>query len=591
MDGSIGGNAGAGGHGNGGSGGNAGADGGNDAGTGANGGSAGMGGALSEGGVGGTVSGHVLRVTPEPDATKVDTRATVELVLDRTALMSDAAGVELLAGGTPTPTTAELDGSTLMLVPDDALRMNTTYTVRVTSPLAASPATWTFTTADGAYRGAEDLFYAGKDPSETSRVIVADVAAHGSVVAAAYRTVGKVLVRRSRGAGGRQQPAMSDAGTPALSWQPEEAVADGESDHRVAGETSQEVCVGIDGTGALVVAWDAPAGSAGAYSIYAARSAGGSTAWSAATRLETDTDACTAADAPGCTASEPRLAVSSNGNAVVAWERHQGTASTVWAALLSGGKWSTATALSGATASEPSVTMNASGDAAVAWIETTSGYDVTKLRRYTAAKQTWDTARSLVFGNQTNARLPSVALNDAATLLVSWTAWPPGAPRVPGQGATRIYWEKPGATGGPSAGPVGAVNDGYQGVLGAKNDVLAAWGAPNPNSVNAAVHALPASGADVWPVGVTISKVEDYVALAVPRIDAQGRGLVAWRVGTDKTDPGIYSARYDGKQWSPAVPVVPGDVVGPLVALDDDGSGVIAWIPPADGALQAELFQ
>jgi len=562
-------------------------------------GSAGVGGVAGAGGVPdasvpGALPAHVISASPGPGATNVDTHAVLALMLDRTAAASDRGAVELLVGGVAVAVTPSVSGNTLTLSPDAPLAMSTTYTVRVNGVLGMSE--WSITTADGVFRTTEELFYGGPNASEFSRAVVADTAIRDGLAVVAYRTVQKVLLRRTVGGVDRRGLPDSDAAAPAVSWQAEEPVADAATDTLVAGETTAEVGVGIDGAGGLVVAWNAPiSGTTGAYTIFTSTWSSKTKAWSAAERRETDTDSCAPADTT-CTVSEPRLAVSSGGAALLTWERwtKPGTAaatSTVWATALVAGKWLPATVISGASARQPSVAVDGPGDGAVVWVEQSGGFDVPRVRRFTAAKQTWDTARTLASTAQTNARVPSVSMNDAATLLASWAAWPPGADVGTGQGMTRVYWEAPTVTGMPGSGPASAVNDIFRASLGAKNDVLGAWGAPNPNSVSAVVHSLPAGGADVWPSGKTISSVEDYVSDPVPRIDARARGLVTWRVGTDKVDPGLYAARYDSTKWSAPRLLVPGSQAGPFLAMEDGGRALVAWIDTKSGALDAILFE
>jgi hypothetical protein len=568
------------------------------------GGTSGGGGSSSDGGSssGGAPPGDpgtVTVVMPGANATKVDTRASVKLILDRAAAASDAAAVSITSpGGVAVRATVTVTGSTLVLMPDAPLDMQTTYRVKVAKPLSATPAEWTFTTADGALRDAEELYYHGEDPNEFSRVIAADAAFRGNTALAVYRTVNKVLARRSLGDGvvaERSAPTDADASAhSAPAWQPEETVANAESDHVVATDTTALLRVGMSDAGDAIVVWNAPVDGTGPYSIYASRYSVASKAWSAKPdRLELDTDACAAADGVACGAALPRLSVASNGDALVTWERRaKAAASTAWAAALVNGKWSTARVVSGTDGSTPWAAMNGKGQGAVVWTAHGAGtVATTRLRHFTASTGAWDAERTLSVTAGTASQNPFVVMNDAGTLLAGWSEWPAIAMPVPGQGATRVFWSNATHAGAPGVGPAGNVNDGFEAALSQTNAVLGAWGAPNPNSVSGVAFALTTS--DVWPSGVTVSKTVDYVAETVARVDAAGRGLVSWQAGMGKTAPGLYLVRYDGKapaQWATPSRLTQIETVGPYIGMDESGRAVVTWIPPSNGAMVAAFF-
>lgn len=549
----------------------------------------------------GPVSGYIVSALPGPDATKVDTHAAVSLTLDRAAALSDASGVVIEStSGVSVSATASVAGNTLTLKPDVPLDMNATYRVRVRSPLGASSAMWTFTTADGALRAVEDLFYAGEDPNETSRVIAAGAAIRTTTAMVAYRTVSKVAVRRSLHGSVPGTGPDVDAGAGGLaplSWQPADAVADAESDHLPATDTTAGVSVGVDGAGNAVVVWNAPAAAAAAYSVFASRYSASTGRWSPAERLEHDTDSCPAADGTACGVSLPQLTVGLDGTALVAWERWTKVAdvphSAVWAAAFSGGAWTPATALSGIDGREPAVTENGVGQGAIVWTEPVSGYFTVQLRRFTAPKTSWDIAHPLVLVAKTHSHKPYVGLNDRGTLLASWTEWPGTGTPQPGDGATRVYWETPMKTAAPGVGPAGQVNVSFRTALGSEDGVIGAWGAQNPHSVNVVSRSLDAN--EVWPAGMAIDTNNQYVADARPTVDAQGRGLVGWLIspGPDKPDPGAYVVRYDPAATSPSgtsVRLTRTETESLDLAMDPSGRGLVTWILPHSGALEAVLF-
>ncbi len=167
--------------------------------------------------------------------------------------------------------------------------------------------------------------------------------------------------------------------------------------------------IAMSSSGEAVVAWSEDDG--GTHSVHANRYDPG-TGWGTAQELDPGT-----ADA-----TNPRAAIDGSGNAVVIWRQYDGSGHRIYARHHSpGGNWSAVVELqspSGGDAWEPDVAMNSSGEAIAAWVQWQSTTFGIFANRYTPGIG-WGGAE-LVADATDDAGGPRIAVNDNGDAVVVW---------------------------------------------------------------------------------------------------------------------------------------------------------------------------
>lgn len=216
--------------------------------------------------------------------------------------------------------------------------------------------------------------------------------------------------------------------------------------------------------------------------------------------------------------SDPQVAVDGAGNATAVWVA-TGTPVIRTSVRLSGGSFSAPTTLSGAVSAfaDPALTVNSDGAAAVAWREADAGGDErieVALREPGGAFQ----AAQQVSPGGVDSGIPQVELNDQGEILVAWR------------------------------------NETAKTIEVAAGSLAVGIGVPQT-----------LSGPDAFGHSLAMT--------------ADGGAAVAWSQGTDPVYRVFAAVRPPGGQFGAAVPVSNAEdqALGPLVALDGEGNGVVAW--------------
>lgn len=127
--------------------------------------------------------------------------------------------------------------------------------------------------------------------------------------------------------------------------------------------------------------------------------------------------------------ASPRLALDGQGRPTVAWLEDVGGRDTLFAARLSGGRW---TALGGAVSTgfalAPSLVLNAGGRPVLAWVEERGGVGQVRLARWTGT--TWQNFGTVNRDPARDARSPSVVVDTSGNVVLAWREDTGGVYRV-----------------------------------------------------------------------------------------------------------------------------------------------------------------
>ena len=121
-------------------------------------------------------------------------------------------------------------------------------------------------------------------------------------------------------------------------------------------------------------------------------------------------------------ATNPQIAVDTNGNAIAVWQQDDGLRTNIWANRYTpSGGWVTATLIennnSGA-AQSPRIAMNAGGDAVAVWQQSDGARFNVLANRYTTAG--WEGATLIESDNTSDATHPAVAITDDGNATAVW---------------------------------------------------------------------------------------------------------------------------------------------------------------------------
>lgn len=363
----------------------------------------------SDGGSGGSgqavdpdviVATWVSDTTPAPNASGVARDIVLMATFDRDILTTsvDDRSFTLSTDAGPATGTVSFDGNTNVarFAPATPLPLLATATATLTTAIAdlsgnTMPADhrWRFTTEDGAWGTAEAVESA---LATTSHPQVA-VAADGSAVAV-----------WAQSAGGRND-IWANRYVPGSGWGSAELI---ETDN--AGTASRPQ-VAIDPGGNVVAVWHQSDGTRD--NIWANRHEPG-VGWGSAERLEFN-------DAGA--ASSPRIAMDSDGNALVVWYQDNGVRNNIYASRHQpGAGWSVPEIIDNNTGGtlEPQLAMTPVGDAIAVWRQWDGvGVNYSVWASYYLASSGWETPQLLETGSE-QSHSPHIALDPDGNAVAVW---------------------------------------------------------------------------------------------------------------------------------------------------------------------------
>ena len=298
-------------------------------------------------------------------------------------------------------------------------------------------------------------------------------------------------------------------------------------------------------------------------------------------------------------ASNYQVAMDSDANAIVIWQQSSGTCDdhpceSIWGNYsTSDGDWGTAELIeydNRGHAGEPRVAMDSDGNAIAVWHQSDGTRVSIWANRFTPS-QGWESARHIGSDDQSEARMPDVAMDPDGNAIVVWeqsddvrvSIWANRFTRVGGwDDAEPIETNDDGDATNPRLG------------MDANGHAITVWNQFNGTTVDVwSNHYTPGND---WGTAELIERNDDGDALR-PRVavSASGDAVAVW--------PQFDGFRYDlwanayspSKGWRTAELVDPSDqgLGQPLsaeVAIDPDGNAVAVWLLRDPGDHTASLL-
>ena len=315
------------------------------------------------------------------------------------------------------------------------------------------------------------------------------------------------------------------------------------------------------------------------------------------------------------------------GRALAAWVRSSGGAADARVLVASGirGQWGVPRALSGRGASRPRTAINTLGDAAVAWVN--DGAIVAAGRRGPAGR--WSVARVTEADGVVQDLRLSIDRSGRPAVLWSETREGGFVARIAARASVRAGWSvrsariatpgpaPPALALGPGSGALVAWTEGSRALgsrtvrgefedpveispdarsrpaiaIGRSGALLTAWNAQLPGGTSVVLAAGREKAGEVW------GDSEDVGIGATPvaALNDDGDAVIAWSLAAPGAPQGVEAAARSGTGSWRASTIVPRRScecalrVGG-VAIDDDGTAVVAWrrdeqgAPPGGGA-------
>lgn len=289
-----------------------------------------------------------------------------------------------------------------------------------------------------------------------------------------------------------------------------------------------------------------------------ARAAGGS--WSTPVALS----------GTGGDAWDPRVAMSESGAAVAVWRQSEGSNSKIYAASLTGGRWSAPVALSSGDSWDARVVMAADGSAVAAWSRFDGAHYRVQVASRTAGGR-WS-APAALSPPGADAGDPQVAAGASGAAAV-WRQWDVGYERI--MASTR---------------PVGAAWSSAEAVSpeaqnahepdvalhpdGTATAVWARWDGGNERVLTAS---RTPSGA--WSTPTKLSRAGEDAEWPEIVAGADGRETAVWVQSNGFSEQPVAAIRMPGGTWTPPASVSQFSprASGPAVAAGSDGTVAVVW--------------
>ncbi|HET6998197.1 MAG TPA: substrate-binding domain-containing protein [Solirubrobacterales bacterium] len=336
-------------------------------------------------------------------------------------------------------------------------------------------------------------------------------------------------------------------------------------DLSAVGQTSVNPQIATNADGDAVAVWGHFVGPITASELVvqgATKPAGG--AWSAPFDLT----------APGANAYDATVAINGDGEAVAIWGRSNGSHRIVQAALMAtGGAWSPTVDLSspGQNAFAPKVAFNDSGDAVVLWQRSNGSNEIIQAASK-AGGGAWGAPVNLSVAGRT-ARNAEVALDPAGNAVAVWARF---------DGANDIVQSASRPAGGSWSAPVdlsapGGAAGRPQIALQGNGYALSIWSRFNGthNIVQAA--SRPSGGS--WSAPVDLSAAGGTAGEAALAVNAAGDATAVWQRHNGTYQIVQAATRKPAGIWSAPVNLSASDLpsVEPDVAIDESGDAIAIW--------------
>lgn len=280
---------------------------------------------------------------------------------------------------------------------------------------------------------------------------------------------------------------------------------------------------------------------------------------------------------------DPRLAMNSQGDAMVVWQHSSATRNAVWSARYSAeaGGWGRPTIASShnvSDASAPRVAMDAAGNAMVAWRQF-DGVGTSIWVNLCEAGHSWGVADAIGVEQAGTAFDPQITMNAAGNAIVMWTQ--------SGRQHSRIYaCHYVMGMGWGRTTRIGAHNDNTalspQVAMDQRGNAIAVWDERDGKRFKVFASRYVAGG--VWgkPTRVDRRSTSDAGDAFDPKVamDAQGNAVVVWQqvIGVRR---GIWSNRYVlGLGWDEPAQLKSregGDAFEPQIAMEEGGRAFAMW--------------
>jgi PKD domain len=282
----------------------------------------------------------------------------------------------------------------------------------------------------------------------------------------------------------------------------------------------------------------------------------------------------------GQTAYSPEIALDSQGDAIVVWDRHGISDSIVEAAarLAGSGAWQAPVALSAESqnAEGPDVAMDAQGNAVAVWQQR----DVTQMIQAAvrpAGSETWQAPVGLSAVGE-NASIPQVAVDPQGDAVVVWTGSNGGNRIVEAttRGGVSSMWQAPVALSSSSdeaSEPEVAIDP--------QGNAVAVW--QTSTGTNEIIDAaFMSAGSGVWqsPVAVSIGGTSLIGEFPQVALDPQGDAVAVWDQsnGSDYiVEAAVRSAASGAWQVPTQLSPTGENSYLPQVAVDPQGNAVAIW--------------
>lgn len=294
--------------------------------------------------------------------------------------------------------------------------------------------------------------------------------------------------------------------------------------------------------------------------------------WGSPVRLDRDTED---------SASDPDVAVDSNGDGVAVWHQSDGTLENIWASRsVSDGTWSAPELIEtndDGHAGDPRIAVDSKGNAIAVWHQFNGTQTDIWANRFTL-EDGWGTAERIEINDRGPARNPRIAMDPDGNAVVVWHQSDGELNEIwSSRFAVSGEWSPVARIGGDDAGNADSPDVG----LDAEGRATAVW--KQFDGISTGVwsnHFTPAGG---WSDPVRIEANDDGDALA-PRVAVSktGDAVVVW-AQSDGSRLDVWSNSYTPTNgWGPAGPIDPdsedqGQSLAVALAIDPRGRAIAVW--------------
>ena len=390
----------------------------------------------------------VSSTSPVNSATAVarDSIITATFDEDIFAITVDAASFTLAnpaAGDIPGSVSFDGTNNVASFIPGSSLAILTAYTATLSTAITdlsgnalATNYSWSFTTADGAWVGAELIETDDAGPAYTPQIAV-DSNGNALAVWSQSDSIwanrfdgtswGSAELIETNDAGSARGPQIafdSNGNALAVWWQ-----SDGEhfsiwanrfdgsgwgSAELIETDNTGDAArpqIAFDSNGNALAVWFQSDDAHFGFSIWANRFDGSS--WGSAELIETDTAG---------SARDPQIAVDSNGNALAVWYQDDGAHLGIWANRFDGTSWGSAELIEtddAGTARDPQIAFDSNGNALAVWRQSDGANLSIWANRFDGSN--WGSAVLIETDDAGDAEHPQIAFDSNGNALAVWS--------------------------------------------------------------------------------------------------------------------------------------------------------------------------